>query len=328
MGTAGDTTTREEHCPLCGPCGHAPRASLPDKRAGHAGAQWPLLRCNYCNLLFLGRRPLAWPGPGGGAEDAREDAGDVAAAAAAGCVAPALVLALGCGDGRELEAWRAAHPGARLVGVDRDPAASGRIRAKGFEAVVCEAERLLDAEPGLRGACDVVVCVDALDECDDPRAVLRTARALLCEGGLLVVRGVDAGGRQERRFRAGAWHAYDAPRRAFHFNPFNLARLAGNEGFEKTSCDALPDARGWIRSWRAELAARGADAGLLGFFRDGNPLLAWWHRAADLRAVRRGERTSRMRLVARARAGGVRDGNSFAPSSAAAHEPRAPAPAR
>lgn len=287
-----------------------------------------MARCNYCNLLFLASRPTERGGAAEGACDPGEDAGDLRAAAEAGCSAPATVLAAGCGDGRELEAWRAAYPRARLVGADPDPQAVRAARARGFEVLHSCSERLLEDEPGLRGAVDVVVYADSLDACDDPRAALRMARGALREGGVLVVRGIDAGGRQERRFRDGAWHAYDAPARAFHFNPFNLARLAGSEGFEKVACEALPDPRGWIRSWRAELALRGADEGLLAFFRDGNPLLRWWHAACDRRAIRRGERTSRLRFVARARDGRTGDGNSFAPPSAAPFEPRAPAPAR
>lgn len=309
---------RETHCPLCGACGHALRLVLPDKRTGHecAAAGWPMMRCNYCNMLFLGQRP-PWNGSAEAAADRAEDTGDVHAVQAAGGADPKLVLALGSGSGRELEAWRSHFPHARLIGLDRDPSCMEGLKAKGFEGVHARMEDASTACAPLAGQCDVVLCIDALDEADDPRAALHAARALLKTGGLLVVRGIDAGGAQERHFRAGTWHAYAAPMRAYIYNPFNLARLVGSEGFEKVSVDSLPDARGWIRSWRAALALKGADAGVLAWFREDQPLLRWWYARKDLRAARRGDRTTRMRLVSRARADDQRvEGNAFAPKAA------------
>jgi hypothetical protein len=135
---------------------------------------------------------------------------------------------------------------------------------------------------------------------------------------VLVVRGVDCGGAQERRFRQAAWHAYQPPRRAYLFNPFNLARLVGGEGFDKKLVQALPDAPGWIRSWRAELALRGAAKDIVELLRDDHPLLLAWFGFVDRRAARRGRRTSRLRLVAAARPGPAPGaGNSFAPAARA-----------
>ena len=249
---------RENHCPLCGACGHALRLVLPDKRTGHerAAAGWPLMRCNYCNVLFLAQRP-PWSGGAEAASDRAEDVGDVQAVQAAGGATPQVVVAFGSGLGRELEAWRSHYPHARLIGLDRDPSCTDALVARGFEAVQARMEDATLACASLVGQCDVVLCIDALDEADDPRAALHAARALLKTGGFLVVRGIDAGGAQERRFRSGAWHAYAAPMRAYYYNPFNLARLVGSEGFEKVSVDSLPDARGWIRSWRAALTLQG-----------------------------------------------------------------------
>lgn len=309
---------RENHCPLCGACGHALRLVLPDKRTGHerAAAGWSLMRCNYCNVLFLAQRP-PWSGSAEAASNRAEDAGDVQAVQAAGGATPQVVVAFGAGLGRELEAWRSHYPHARLIGLDRDPNCTDALAARGFEAVQARMEDATLACASLVGQCDVVLCIDALDEADDPRAALHAARALLKTGGFLVVRGIDAGGAQERRFRSGAWHAYAAPMRAYYYNPFNLARLVGSEGFEKVSVDSLPDARGWIRSWRAALALQGADAGVLAWFREDQTLLRWWYTRKDRRAARQGARTTRMRLVSRARAEDQRvEGNAFAPKAA------------
>jgi SAM-dependent methyltransferase len=274
------------------------------------------MRCNYCNVLFLGQRP-AWRGSAEAASDRAEDLGDVDAVHAAGGTAPQIVVAFGSGSGRELEAWCSRYPQARLIGLDRDPNCMNELAARGIEAVQARMEDAATACASLVGQCDVVVCIDALDEADDPRAALQAARALLKTGGFLVVRGIDAGGAQERRFRDGAWHAYAAPMRAYYYNPFNLARLVGSEGFEKVAVDSLPDARGWIRSWRTALALRGADAGVLAWFREDQPLLRWWYTLKDRRAARHGARTTRMRLVSRARAEDQRvEGNAFAPKAA------------
>ena len=309
---------RENHCPLCGACGHALRLVLPDKRTGQerAAAGWPLMRCNYCNLLFLAQRP-PWSGSAEPANQCAEDLGDVQAVQAAGGATPQVVVAFGAGDGRELEVWRAQYPQARLIGLDREPSCRDALVARGLEAVSARMEDAATACADLVGQCDVVLCVDALDEADDPRGALQAARTLLKTGGFLLVRGIDAGGAQERRFRAGAWHAYAAPMRAYYYNPFNLARLVGSEGFEKVSVDALPDARGWIRSWRTALASQGADAGVLAWFREDQALLRWWYTRKDRRAARQGGRTTRMRLVSRARADDQRvEGNAFAPKAA------------
>ncbi|MEY2747628.1 MAG: hypothetical protein RL112_2670 [Planctomycetota bacterium] len=310
-------------CPLCGPCGSEPRVELE-----RGGRPWRLRRCNYCNLVFLAQRPRDWRAARGAdagraapsASDVEEARGDVEAARSVGLSAPRRVLLAG-GDPAALEPWRTAWPELEAWVASDDPRDVADARRRGMHAVEARLEDLA-CTPGelLRAgaAFDAIVCADSLDERDDPRASLAALRALARDGGLLVVRGVDCGGAQERRFRQGAWHAYDPPRRAHHFNPFNLARLAGGEGFEKKLVQALPDARGWIRSWRAELARRGAASDVVELLRDEHPVFRAWFGFVDRRAARLGRRTSRLRLVAAARPGPAPGaGNSFAPAARA-----------
>ena len=315
--------TLELACPLCGPCGSEPRLEL--SRAGRA---WRLRRCNYCNLVFLAERPRAWreeaasrPASGVPSSSALAEArGDVEAARAVGLGEPRRVLLAG-GDPAALDPWRATWPALDARVASDDPCVVEAARARGLPVVEARLEDLAGpAGERLRehGSFDAIVCPDALDERDDPRASLAALRSLARDGAVLVVRGVDCGGAQERRFRHGAWHAYEPPRRAHLFNPFNLARLAGGEGFDKKLVQALPDAPGWIRSWRAELASRGAAADVVELLRDDHPVLLAWFGFLDRRAARRGRRTSRLRLVAAARPGPAPGaGNSFAPAARA-----------
>jgi|GEM_PF-1905273 len=310
-------------CPLCGPCGSELRAEL-----SRAGRPWRLRRCNYCNLVFLAQRPRAWREASVGdagheapsAADVAEARGDVEAARSVGLGEPRRVLLAG-GAATALEPWRAAWPALEAWVASDDPRGVAEAGRLGFKVVQARLEDLGGPEgERLRehGPFDAIVCVDSLDERDDPRASLAALRSLARDGAVLVARGVDCGGAQERRFRHGAWHAYQPPRRAHYFNPFNLARLAGGEGFEKRLVQALPDARGWIRSWRAELALRGTASDVVALLRDDHPLLSAWFGFVDRRAARRGRRTSRLRFVATARPGPAPGaGNSFAPAARA-----------
>jgi GT2 family glycosyltransferase/2-polyprenyl-3-methyl-5-hydroxy-6-metoxy-1,4-benzoquinol methylase/tetratricopeptide (TPR) repeat protein len=94
------------------------------------------------------------------------------------------VLDIGCGAGR-LGAALKARQGARVTGVECDPAAAQAARARLDRVVEGDVEAL---EPDWGpGAFDAAVCGDVLEHLRDPAALLRKVHTWLRPGGALVV---------------------------------------------------------------------------------------------------------------------------------------------
>ena len=96
---------------------------------------------------------------------------------------PGRVLDVGCSSGYLARPLREA--GARVVGIELDPAAAAEARA------VCEAVVVGDVEsvdlPFEPGSFDVVLCGDVVEHLRDPGAALARLRPFLRPGGRLVV---------------------------------------------------------------------------------------------------------------------------------------------
>lgn len=92
------------------------------------------------------------------------------------------VLDVGCGAGRLGEALKRRQP-ARVVGLERDPAAAAAARARLDEVVCGDAEEL---DPFPAAAFDAVVCGDVLEHLREPLAFLRRVRGWLRPAGRLV----------------------------------------------------------------------------------------------------------------------------------------------
>lgn len=91
------------------------------------------------------------------------------------------VLDVGCGEGA-LGASLAAR-GARVTGIEHDPAAAAVAQRRLARVLACgagEAAGLLSERP------DVVLLADVLEHLDDPAGVLRALRGAVAPGGLLV----------------------------------------------------------------------------------------------------------------------------------------------
>jgi 2-polyprenyl-3-methyl-5-hydroxy-6-metoxy-1,4-benzoquinol methylase len=97
--------------------------------------------------------------------------------------APRAVLDVGCSSGYLARPLAAA--GARVVGIELDPAAAAEARDVCAEVVVGDVETLeLPWEPA---SFDAVVCGDVVEHLRDPGAALSRLRPLLRPGGRLVV---------------------------------------------------------------------------------------------------------------------------------------------
>jgi SAM-dependent methyltransferase len=103
---------------------------------------------------------------------------------------PARVADIACGTGWSSLAMARAYPGIEVDGFDLDPdaiAAAGRNAAA--EGLADRVRFSVDdaSDPGLSGRYDLVTVFEALHDMTRPVAALRAARALLHEGGSVVV---------------------------------------------------------------------------------------------------------------------------------------------
>jgi 2-polyprenyl-3-methyl-5-hydroxy-6-metoxy-1,4-benzoquinol methylase len=116
---------------------------------------------------------------------------------------PALVADVACGQGRSSIELGRAYPKVRVDGIDSDrasiEAARRNLEGSGVEDRVEFHERNA-ADPGLAGRYDLVTIFEALHDMSYPVDVLKAARSLLAEGGLVFI----ADERTEETFTAPA----------------------------------------------------------------------------------------------------------------------------
>jgi len=103
---------------------------------------------------------------------------------------PARVADVACGEGRSSIAIARAYPKVRVEGIDVDEAsivaARKHLASSGVEDRVAF-HRSDAAELDLGGRCDLVTIFEALHDMSYPVEVLRSCRALLADGGSVVV---------------------------------------------------------------------------------------------------------------------------------------------
>jgi 2-polyprenyl-3-methyl-5-hydroxy-6-metoxy-1,4-benzoquinol methylase len=116
---------------------------------------------------------------------------------------PTRVADVACGQGRSSIEIARAYPNARVDGIDSDAASIAAARANlegsGVESRVVFHERNA-ADAGLAGQYDLVTIFEALHDMSYPVEVLKAARALLGDGGLVFI----GDERAEEEFRAPA----------------------------------------------------------------------------------------------------------------------------
>jgi 2-polyprenyl-3-methyl-5-hydroxy-6-metoxy-1,4-benzoquinol methylase len=102
----------------------------------------------------------------------------------------ARVADVACGQGRSSIEIARAYPKAQVDGIDSDTAsiefARKNLEGSGFEDRVSFHDRDA-ADPGLAGRYDLVTIFEALHDMSYPVEVLRAARGMLVEGGLMLI---------------------------------------------------------------------------------------------------------------------------------------------
>jgi 2-polyprenyl-3-methyl-5-hydroxy-6-metoxy-1,4-benzoquinol methylase len=103
---------------------------------------------------------------------------------------PARVADVACGQGRSSIELARAYPKVRVDGIDSDHASIERARenlaGSGVEDRVTFHE-VDAADAGLRGQYDLVTIFEALHDMSYPVEVLRAARGLLADGGVVLI---------------------------------------------------------------------------------------------------------------------------------------------
>lgn len=103
---------------------------------------------------------------------------------------PAQVADVGCGTGWSSIAIALGYPKATVHGLDLDEASIAEARRNAAEAGVADrvAFEVRDAaDPSLAGRYDLVCAFEAVHDMADPVAALRAMRALLADGGVVLV---------------------------------------------------------------------------------------------------------------------------------------------
>jgi len=98
---------------------------------------------------------------------------------------PRVVLDLGPGLGEDMAAVRAAHPRARIVGLEAHAPYAERLRSMGVEVVTCNIER--DAFPFEDGTVDLIVANQVFEHVKEVHWILHECARVLRVGGSLVI---------------------------------------------------------------------------------------------------------------------------------------------
>jgi SAM-dependent methyltransferase len=133
------------------------------------------------------------------------------------------LLDVGCGSGQMLAVYRAL--GWRAVGIEISPRACAACRDKGLDV---HEGTVFDA-PLSTQQFDMILLSHVIEHVLDPVAVLKRVADLLAPGGKIIlttpnVRGIGFS------LYGSCWHALDAPRHVFLFDPQTLHRLGEKAG--------------------------------------------------------------------------------------------------
>jgi SAM-dependent methyltransferase len=206
------------------------------------------------------------------------------------------ILDVGCGDGRFLEVLRDfGSPDWELVGVDFDPAAVERCRARGFTAIAKRVEDMAEED----GTFDAVVMLQLIEHVEDPVAMAKRAYALLRPGGVFVVETPNLAGWDYAIFKKRWWGHYHFPRHWNLFSESSLHAMLRGAGFDIDVSEQLISTSAWTISLGNYFLDRGYPRWFARFWNFKNPLLLAIFVTLDTARTRLGGQTSNQRVIAR-----------------------------
>jgi SAM-dependent methyltransferase len=311
----GTSATRldlvETRCALCGSAAREPEAYGYDFEYNTSSNPFRFVRCAECAHVYLSPRPspsdlgVIYPahyytlaGTGSLVAKLRRvwEGMKVGVYREALGKGPKRVLDVGCGDGRFLEVLRDfGSKDWELVGVDFDPEAVERCRARGFTAYQKRVEDMATED----GTFDAVVMLQLIEHVEDPVVLSRRVFSLLRPGGVFVVETPNLAGWDYALFRKRWWGHYHFPRHFHLFSKGSLERMLKGAGFVVDRSEQLISTSAWTISFGNYFLDRGYPRWFARFWNFKNPLLLAVFVTLDTARARLGAQTSNQRVIAR-----------------------------
>jgi 2-polyprenyl-3-methyl-5-hydroxy-6-metoxy-1,4-benzoquinol methylase len=148
-----------------------------------------------------------------------------------------VFLDFGCGSGSWLELLASVGAPWRMVGTEISADLVEKVKAQGFEAHVADDSNIEQHLPA--GSLSVVHMHHVIEHVQDPLGLLRSLRALLVPGGLVVGQTPDSSCLECRIF-GDNWLQWHLPRHLAIFDKPTLARLAEQAGLEVVALESSP----------------------------------------------------------------------------------------
>lgn len=311
----GEGATRlslvDARCALCGANEQEPQAFGYDFEYNTAANPFRFVRCARCGHLYLSPRPapsdlgVIYPahyytlaGTGNLVAKLRRvwEGKKVDVYRRALGAGPKRILDVGCGEGRFLQVLRDFGDARwELVGVDFDPAAVERCRARGFTAYAKRVEDMAAEE----GTFDCVIMLQLIEHVEDPVVIAKRVFSLLRPGGIFVVETPNLAGWDYALFRKRWWGHYHFPRHFHLFSRESLERMLKEAGFAIDRAEHLISTSAWTISFGNYFLDRGYPSWFAKFWNFKNPLLLAIFVALDSARAKLGGETSNQRVIAR-----------------------------
>lgn len=159
------------------------------------------------------------------------------------------VLDVGCHTGDLLATLQA--QGLEVVGLEPNPVAAARVRAKGIEVI----EEPLESAGLPTSQFRTVVLSQVLEHLHDPGAMLQRIRETVRSDGRVYAAVPNAGGVWRRLFGPN-WAHWHVPFHLWHFSPKSLALLFTTNGFAVQSLRTITPGEWLLMSMQARRNAR------------------------------------------------------------------------
>ena len=237
---AGPKNHGPELCPICMRVGAQEWLRAPDRLHGRQ-AQYTLLRCRACSLVWLSNPPKPTEmnlhytdayhklisAAGEDSPDRWRDRIQILKQ----CKQSGTLLDLGCSSGGFLgffkgDSWK-------LYGIEMSTDCARRAEARTGAHVF--AGDIPDA-PFPPESFDAITCFDVLEHLYEPRRVMARVGEWLKPGGIFYVQVPNVDSAEGRVF-GSYWHGLELPRHLFHYSPASLKFLAESAGLREVSLE-------------------------------------------------------------------------------------------